>query len=345
MKRLTRRDFLKILTIGSISLAAEQLLTACGIRPEAATPLLSDTSQPPPVTGDPGIPTSTPFGPEAETPVPPTATPTPIPDVVVVRGGEPEEMVRRALQAFGGMAAFVPGGARVIVKPNICVAYHSYEYAATTNPWVVAALVRLCLEAGAASVKVMDFPFGGTAQSAYTRSGIREQVEAAGGQMEIMSNLKYVRTEIPMGQYLRRTDAYQDALEADVLINVPIAKHHGSTRLTLGMKNLMGLIQDRGALHRNLGLSIADLASLFRPRLTVVDAVRILTDNGPSGGNLSDVRKLDTIIVSPDIVAADSYATTLFGLQPEDIAYIPAATALGLGRSDLHNLNIQEVNL
>jgi uncharacterized protein (DUF362 family) len=109
------------------------------------------------------------------------------------------------------------------------------------------------------------------------------------------------------------------------------------------MKNLMGLIQNRSSIHANIGQRLADLTSLFRPTLTVVDAVRILMDNGPTGGNLGDVKKLDTVIISPDIVAADSYATTLFGLRPEDIAYIPAAAAMGLGRSDLENLKIEDV--
>jgi len=95
-------------------------------------------------------------------------------------------MVRRALASLGGMDKFVPKGANVVVKPNICVAYHTYEYAATTNPWVVGALVKMCFEAGASSVKVMDFPFGGSAQEAYVKSGIKEQVEAAGGEMVSM---------------------------------------------------------------------------------------------------------------------------------------------------------------
>jgi uncharacterized protein (DUF362 family) len=128
-----------------------------------------------------------------------------------------------------------------------------------------------------------------------------------------------------------------------VLIDVPIAKHHSAARLTLGMKNLMGLVLDRSSIHFNLGQRIADLAALFRPKLTVVDAIRILMRHGPSGGNLDDVKKLDTIIVSPDIVAADSYATTLFGLQPDEIEYIKAASKMGLGNSDLNSIKIEEI--
>jgi uncharacterized protein (DUF362 family) len=247
---------------------------------------------------------------------------------------------------MGGMGVFVPRGSRVIVKPNICTAYHTYEYATTTNPWVVGALVKLCLEAGASSVKVLDYPFGGTHQDAYRMSGIQEQVEAAGGEMADMPVGQYVRTEIPNGKSLKKADVFNDILEADVLINVPIAKNHGSSRLTLGMKNLMGIVLDRSALHsRGLGQCIADLTSRIMPTLTVVDAVRILTRNGPTGGSLNYVEKLDTIIVSPDIVAADSFAATLFGLQPDDLDYIRAGVALGLGRSDYQNLHIREIDI
>lgn len=126
---------------------------------------------------------------------------------------------------------------------------------------------------------------------------------------------------------------------------MPIAKQHGSSRLTLGMKDLMGVIQNRSALHINLGQCIADLNALIKPQLTVIDAVRILTANGPTGGNLRDVVKLDTIIAGPDVVAADSYAASLFGMNPEDLDYIVIGTAMGLGRSDLQNLNVQVIQL
>jgi uncharacterized protein (DUF362 family) len=261
----------------------------------------------------------------------------------VAHGSDPETILRLALAAFGGMEAFIPKDARVIIKPNICVAYHTYEYAATTNPWVVGTLVKTCLEAGARSVQVMDYPFGGTPQEAYARSGIEEQVQGAGGEMVYMPEFKYVSAKIPHGMDLKKTQAFGDVLNADVLIDVPIAKHHSLARLTLGMKNLMGLIKNRSSIHTNLGQRIADLTSLFRPTLTVVDAIRILMANGPTGGDLNDVKQMDTVIVSPDIVAADSFAATLFGLSPEELDYIRAATSMGLGRSDLNNLKIEEI--
>ncbi len=332
MTNVTRREFLRRIAAGLGTLAGGWLLSACGAQ-MAPTP-----TAPPPTRIPPSLTTT------AGATSAPTATPSAeYPDLVVARGGEPEELVRQALAVLGGMEQFVRPGDDVIVKPNICVAYHTYEYAATTNPWVVAALVRLCLEAGVRRVRVMDYPFGGSPEQAYVRSGIQEQVKAAGGEMEIMPQFKFVSTEIPQGLDLRQCQIYDDVLNADVVINVPIAKHHGLARLTLGMKNLMGVIRNRPMMHRNLGQRLADLTSRVRPALTVVDAVRILVDNGPTGGSLDDVKKMDTVIVSPDIVAADSYAATLFGLQPNDLAYVRAATAMGLGRSDLDGLKIEEI--
>lgn len=340
MKYINRRDFIYRIATGLGTLTTSWLLSACGAKAPA-------TSAPSPAPGEtiPSTPTS-PTATEAPADGIPTAAPAGAhPDLAVARSGEPEQLVRRAMAAMGGMERFVSAGDDVIIKPNICVAYHTPEYAATTNPWVVAELVRLSLGAGARRVRVMDYPFGGTAEQAYTRSGIQEQVNAAGGQMEIMSMLKFVPTEIPQGRDLTRCDIYEDVLSADVLIDVPIAKHHNLARLTLAMKNLMGVIRNRPAMHHNLGQRLADLASRVQPDLIVVDAVRMLMANGPTGGNLEDVKQMDTVIVSPDIVAADSYAATLFGVQPQDLGYTRAGADLGLGRMDIENLSIEEITV
>jgi uncharacterized protein (DUF362 family) len=347
MPPISRRDFVRLLAAGTGVLTLEQFLAACGLKPtsQALLPTQADTAIPPTALS----PTATASQMADATLTPsegsPTTTPASInvPDLVVARSGQPEDLVRRAIAALGGMGQFVKSGANVIIKPNICVAYHTYEYAATTNPWVVAALVKLSLEAGAKSVKVMDFPFGGSAEEAYVISGIAEQVQTAGGEMALMPSFKYKKVKLPQALDLKQASVFQEALDADTLINVPIAKHHGLARLTMGMKNLMGLIKDRSSIHRNMGQRLADLSSLFQPDLTVIDAVRILTRNGPTGGNLDDVKQLDTVIASRDIVAADSYGSTLFGLRPEDLVYIPAAVAMGLGRSDLANLKIAEI--
>ncbi len=266
------------------------------------------------------------------------------PDLAVARGGDrPEDLVQRAVAALGGIERFVKTGADVIIKPNISVGYYSYQYAATTNPWVVGALVKLCKGAGARRVRVMDFPFGGSAEQAYTVSGIKEQVIAAGGEMQIMTGIQFVKLNMPRAHDLRSVSVFGDILKADVVIDAPVAKQHSLATLSAGMKNLMGIILERQAMHFNIGQRTADLASGVPITLTVVDAVRTLRENGPTGGDLNDVKKVDTVIASTDIVAADSFAATLFGLKPADVPYIAAATRMGLGRSDLENLKIEQV--
>jgi len=346
MSPITRRAFLRLLGASLGSAAAGRLMAACNFVPMADEAVTSAVSAPATIA----LPTQEAFEPlaptEARTEAPAEPEPTAVswPDLAVARGGDdPALLVERSLAALGGMTRFVPRGSSVLIKPNICVAYHTYEYAATTNPWVVGALVRLALEAGARKVSVLDYGFGGSPEQAYAKSGIQDQVLAAGGEILPVSRLQFLSTEIPQGLDLRSADIHDAALHSDVVINVPIAKHHGLARLTLGMKNLMGVILDRQAIHRNMGQRLADLTSRIRPALTVIDAVRILTDNGPTGGSLDDVQKLDTVIASPDIVAADAYGATLFGLQPSDLSYIAAGAAMGLGRSDLASLRIEEI--
>ena len=263
--------------------------------------------------------------------------------LAVARGQEPMAITRAALAAIGGIERFVKSGADVIVKPNICVDYRSYEYGATTNPEVVAALVELCLGAGAKRVRVMDMPFGGSPESAYARSGIEAAVKAAGGKMEVMNRAKFREVEIPTGRDLSSWEVYQDILTADVVIDVPVAKHHNLTRLSLAGKNLLGVILRPGRMHVNLGQRTADLVSLVRPTLTVVDAVRTLMAHGPTGGNLSDVRLTNTVIASHDIVAADAYAATLFELTGTNVPYVKAAADMGLGTLDLESIKIEEI--
>jgi uncharacterized protein (DUF362 family) len=342
MKSLSRRQFLLSLLAG----ASAAVISACEKKNPVIGPEITMGVTPTQDNSDGNQPTVSPMTKPTETLN--TRQPTPVgsPDLAVAHGGDdPEILVRRAISALGGIEQFVPKGAKVVIKPNICTAYHSYEYASTTNPWVVAALVKLCLEAGAGNVSVMDYPFGGTAEQAYNISGIQEQVEAAGGNMLVMSRLKFNDTKIPSGKKITKWPVYEDVLKADVFINVPIAKDHGLTRLTLGMKNLMGVVQNREGLHSSIGQRLADLTSLVYPTLTVVDSIRILLSGGPTGGNLDAVKKMDTIIAGRDIVATDSYAAGLFGIEPDKISYIKAGAAMGLGRSDVQNLKIEEITV
>jgi uncharacterized protein (DUF362 family) len=275
----------------------------------------------------------------------PHPVPEGMPYLSVAHGEDPDTLVKAAVDSLGGIERFVKKGNDVIIKPNICNTNHGYEYAATTNPHVVAALVTLCLDAGAKRVRVMDQPFGGTGERGYEISGIGDAVKAVGGEIEVMSPMKFRQIEIPDGVDIKKWPVYLDCLETDVLINVPIAKHHGLARLTLGMKNLMGIIDDRIQFHFNLGQRIADITSLVHPQLTVIDAIRILKNHGPTGGDLADVEQTNMIVASHDMVAADSYVTRLFGLTPRDIPALRCAEQMRLGVTDLGSIEIKEINV
>jgi uncharacterized protein (DUF362 family) len=163
--------------------------------------------------------------------------------------------------------------------------------------------------------------------------------------MVVMHRAKFRSTPIPNGVSIQEWEIYQEILGADVVINIPIAKHHSGARLSLGAKNLIGVVSGPGGLHADLHQRIADLTSLVRPNLTVVDAIRTLMRHGPTGGNLDDVKMQNTVIASHDIVAADAYAATLFGLTGADVGYIQAAADMGLGTLDLGSVKIEEVAL
>ena len=335
-RTLTRREFIRLAAVS----AAGAILAGCA--PEQTLPSdvpVTSTDQPPAPAGSPaadGLPSSRPE------PTQPRAGEA---YLAVVHGPDPAQITKAALDALGGIERFVKSGADVIIKPNICTDYHPFEYAATTNPIVVATLVTLALGAGAKRVRVMDYPFGGSPDSAYAISGIADAVQAAGGEMHVMSQPKYQTYDIEGARSMRSARVYPDIMEADVLINVPIAKHHGSARLTLGAKNLMGVVLDRNIMHMSLHKRIADLNSLVRPTLTLIDGVRILMDNGPTGGDLNDVKQLDTVIASHDLVCADAYATGWFGITPSDVAYIEACAELGLGNSDWKSVKLEEISL
>jgi uncharacterized protein (DUF362 family) len=274
--------------------------------------------------------------------VPPTALD---PYLAVVRGANPSAITRAAINALGGMARFVKKGNDVIIKPNMCNASYGPEYATTTNPEVLAELVKMCLEAGAARVRVMDQGFSGDPRQAYIKSGIRAAVEKVGGQMELMSAMKYVDADFPKtARDLKKWKVYQDILKADVVVNVPIAKTHDVAKLTLAMKGLMGVITDPPAFHNALDQRIADLNTLIKPTLNVLDAIRTLAVNGPTGGSLAFVKKTNLVMASHDPVALDAYATKLlFPEKPEEIAYIKYGAEMGIGRWDLDKLRIKEV--
>lgn len=265
--------------------------------------------------------------------------------VVRKTGDNYQASVDACIAGLGGMGNFVKPGAKVVVKPNIGWD-RSPEQAANTHPTVVAAIVAQALAAGAKQVLVFDRTCN-NAQKCYAHSGIEGAVKALGNpkaKVVHMDRRKWTPVDIKDARSVDRWDFYRDALEADCYINVPVAKHHGLTRLSLGLKNVMGVIGgNRGSLHKGISEKLADINSVLPAHLTIIDASRILLRHGPQGGSLDDVKVTNTILASVDQVAVDAVACGLFGLQPNDVELIPVAAKRGLGVGDLSRIDVVDV--
>jgi uncharacterized protein (DUF362 family) len=249
--------------------------------------------------------------------------------------------VRAAVAALGGMARFVKRDALVVVKPNVLTG-RAPQYATATNPDVIAAVVRLCLEAGAREVVVLDRPTS-EPRTAFDTAGITSAVAAAGGRVKFLTDRNYERVSIPQGRILTSWPLVTDVFEADTFINVPIAKTHGMAGLTMSMKNLMGIMGgERGTIHQDFSQKIVDVNTLVRPHLVVLDAYRMLIRNGPTGGSLSDVKIAKTVVAGTSQVAVDAMGATLFGWEPGRLDYLRVASEQGLGVIDLGRLRVQE---
>jgi uncharacterized protein (DUF362 family) len=262
------------------------------------------------------------------------------PDMAIVTGDSPAAITTEALVALGGMKRFISTGDKVMIKPNIGWD-RTPELAATTNPEVIKTLVELCLNAGAKEVTVMDHTTN-QAQRCYARSGIAEAAKAGGAKVPFVNEYHLKKMALG-GEWLKEWEVFTDFVEADKLINVPIAKHHSLSRLTMGMKNWLGAIGGaRNQLHQKLDEAMVDLAAFFKPQLTVLDAYRVLTRNGPQGGRTSDARLQKTVIASIDPVAADAAGAGFFDIRPEDLVYLGIAARRGLGQTDLEKLTIEK---
>ena len=263
------------------------------------------------------------------------------PDLAVFRGDDPEKNVRAALVALGGMERFVGKGAKVVLKPNVLTGA-APEYAVTTNPDVLRAVAALCFEAGASSVTVLDRPTS-TARTAFEVSGLAKAAAESGATVKYLADRNFENISIPQGRLLTAWPLVTDIFEADVFINLPIAKTHGMAGLTMSMKNLMGIMGgSRGTIHLDFDQKIVDVNTLVRPHLVVLDAYRILTRNGPTGGNLADVKTTKTVVVGTNQASVDAYGATLFGQSASDLGYLVKAQEQGLGETDLSKLRVVE---
>ncbi|HVY48480.1 MAG TPA: DUF362 domain-containing protein [Minicystis sp.] len=263
------------------------------------------------------------------------------PELVVARNDAPAALVKKAVDALGGMKRFVSRGDVVVVKPNIGWD-RTPIHAANTNPLVVAEVVRLALEAGAKKVIVTDASCNEPGRC-FTRSGIWKAAYDAGADVILPAAHRFRGMRLK-GEVLDDWPVYTPLVEADKVINVPIAKHHNLARYTAAMKNWYGSLGGRrNRLHQNIDVSIADLAQFMQPTLTVVDANRVLMRNGPQGGNVADAKEMRTVIASTDQVAADAFGCELIGRTADEIPYLKMGHERGLGTMRWRDLRRVEI--
>jgi len=252
------------------------------------------------------------------------------PEMAILQGDDPALLARQAVEELGGMRRFIARGDVVLVKPNIGWD-RTPEQAANTNPDVVAEIVRESLNAGAKQVIVTDVSCN-EPRRCFQRSGIADAAKRAGAEVILPEPSRFKEVDL-QGEVLRAWQVFDPFLNVDKVINIPIAKHHGLTGTTLGMKNWFGMLGgQRNQLHQKIHESLVDLADFVRPTLTIIDCYRILIRNGPTGGNLEDVLLKKTLVASTDPVAVDAYvAKAYWNMDVAALPYLKLAAQRGLG--------------
>ncbi|NLH73186.1 MAG: DUF362 domain-containing protein [Verrucomicrobia bacterium] len=250
------------------------------------------------------------------------------------------KLTERAIEALGGIKRFVSRGAVVWIKPNIAFE-RKPELAATTNPDVVATLVRLCFDAGAKTVRVGDNPVH-DARRTYPTSGIPEAVEKLGAEVVYLDRARTREMKVD-GERLKMHPVFPEMVECDLMINVPIVKHHGLARATMCMKNYMGVVENRRVFHQDIATCVADITRFMKPRICVLDATRVLLRNGPTGGRIEDVDVQMQVAAGIDPVALDAWGAERLGVKPNEIGTITKGQEFGLGKMDYRTLSLREV--
>ncbi|MEO0185187.1 MAG: DUF362 domain-containing protein [candidate division WOR-3 bacterium] len=269
--------------------------------------------------------------------------------LIGVARGEKSKLVKASVDAIGGIEKFVKPGDRVLVKPNISFSANA-ECGATTSVEVIKQVVELCLEAGASKITIIDYPLANP-ELCIERSKVKEAIVDSDkvSLMILNKERQFIEIEVPSGKELKSVKIAKELQKVDKFINLPTAKSHSATGVSLGMKNLMGIIWDRSYLHRvDLHRAIAELGLIFKPDLTIVDATRVLTSGGPGGPGKTVI--LNTIIAGVDMVAVDSYTVGISqwyskSFTGKNVKHIAYAYELGLGEIDTEKMVIKEVKV
>ncbi len=329
------------------------LLPGCGDTATSTTTSVGPSEEGPPTTaggtaggdsatstsgGAPGTGTSATSGTGSAT-TGTTAGGAAAPDLAVIKGDSPDKNVRAAIALLGGMERFVKKGGKVVVKPNVLTG-RPPEYATTTSPETIKAVIAMCWEAGAKEVTVLDNPTS-NARSSFETAGLAQAVSDADATLVYLASRDYQDYDIPEGKVLHSWGFVTEALEADTLIDLALPKQHSVSGATMTMKNLMGVMGGRrGMIHIDFNQKIVDVNTLVKPTLAILDGYRVLFRHGPTGGSLDDVRMDKTLVAGTNTVSVDAWGTQFFNKTPADFAWLVEANKRGMGEIDLAKLAI-----
>ncbi len=272
------------------------------------------------------------------------------PDIAVITGADYAKGTAKAIDLLGGIGGFVPKNSRVAIVPNT-QSNHPGTY---TKPEILRTMIRLCREAGAKEINCLSW----LTQKHWDSTGLAAVVAAEGAGLKLIPREEayFQAVSVPKGKILKETKILKELSNHDVFIDMPITKDHAGNRFTGTMKNLMGInfpdinrtfhtgdFKTKPDDVEHLDQCIADLNTVVKPTLLVVDATEFITTNGPFGpGELAKPQK---IVAGVDRIAVDGYCATLLGMKPEDVIMIKRGFEHGLGEIDLKKVQIKEMSL
>jgi uncharacterized protein (DUF362 family) len=267
-------------------------------------------------------------------------------DLVAIMGGSPDAMFDLGIQELGGMGTYVQKGQKVLIKPNMGWDVIP-DLAANTNPLLIKRIIEHCFKAGAKEVYIFDHTCDNWV-NCYKNSGLEKIAKSVGAKVvPANSESYYHKVDIPGGIKLQSVKVHQLLLETDVFINVPVLKDHNSTRMTCCLKNMMGIVWDRGYWHsNNLNQCIADYALYEKkPVLNVIDCYNVMVKHGPQGVSKEDLVLMKSQILTGDWVSGDAAAAKMLGIAVEKIEYVPIAHKMGVGNMNLESLKIKRIKM
>lgn len=256
-----------------------------------------------------------------------------------------------AVDALGGMSHYVPEGSSVVINANTAFKHRG----SIVHPDVLLATLSLCADAGAKDVWLLKGTPDGYWERSDRATEHRKAIDSAN-----VSKRKFEVVTIAKGVALKEAHVDRHLLEADVYLDVSIAKQHKGCEFTGALKNTMGACphdptcrffhmgnnpesEDWYPDVDHLSQCVADLNLVRQPDLCILDAGEILTTNGPFGpGKLAEPK---SVVASKDMVAIDAYGVRYLGLEPDAISAIAKAEKHGLGTSDLAKIGVKEVVL